>query len=72
MQHTPFAALALAQELKAVWHLHRREVSVKRIFLYKHLRDVFFFFFSTLFSYFSNPVRELRRGILYEKEYLAQ
>lgn len=57
-------ALALAQKLKAVWHLNRREVSVKRIFLYKHSRDVFWGF---LLLYFSKPVRELRRGILYER-----
>lgn len=55
-------AVALAKELKAVLYLNRREVSVKRIFLYKHLRGVFFFWL-----YFSNPVSELRRGILYER-----
>lgn len=35
-------ALALAQKLEAVWHLHGMEVSVKRRILYKHLRDAFF------------------------------
>lgn len=61
------AALTLAQELKAVWHLHRRGVSVKRIFLYKHLRDVVGFFFFFPFLYFSRLVRELKSGILYKK-----
>lgn len=56
-------ALALAQKLKAVWHLHGMEVSVKRRFLYKHLRDAFF----PPLLYFSDPVRELKRGILYER-----
>ncbi len=40
--HYIIVALASALELKAVWHLNRREVSVKQIFLYKHLRDVYF------------------------------
>lgn len=35
-------ALALAQKLKAVWHLNKGEVSVKRTLLCKHLKEVFF------------------------------
>lgn len=67
----PWRAFALALYLainpilililkKAAWHPRRKELSAKQIFLYKHLSDVFFLL------YFSNPVRELRGGILYK------
>lgn len=42
--HYVAVALALAQELKGVWHLNRREASVQWIFLYKYLRGVWGFF----------------------------
>lgn len=59
-------ALALAQNLKAVWHLHGIEVSVKRRFLYKHLRDAFFP--SPLFL---RPCQIVEKGNIVWKEYLA-
>ncbi len=64
LHHCSIASVGCSTGVKSSWHLNRREVSVKRIFLYKHLRDVFFFF---LFLYVSNPVSELRRGILCER-----
>lgn len=54
--------LAVAQESKAVWHLNTREASVKRTFLYKHLRD--FFFFSSIFL---QPCWWVEKGDYYVK-----
>lgn len=66
--HYIIVALVVALVLKAVWHLNRREVSVKRIFLYKHLRDDVFFF---LFFLFLRPCQWVEKRNIVWKEHLG-